>query len=374
MHSVHVIVRQFNRCVFASLAMIAMTSSGPLYGQGGSAKSEAGGVLKAGMNAPEFRVERFLKGTPFTSLKRGEVYVLDFWSTGCGPCVVSMPHLTELQREYRDKGVTVCGVNIWEAPKYDASTLDTVTQFLRDQSDILDFSVAYDGGAKFMDNAWMHAAEQVSIPCTFVVDREGKVAWVGHPDMLDMVLEEVVRGTWDIAAGPERLKQAEAAFAEAAAKYKQSLAAGDSAWDAAMARYPALGRTKTSQRLGSLLRAGHFAAAHDLGNRLIDDARKAHAVGPVRVVLDALESINKLTDDSAKELLVNAARANFDLNDNVKFAPYARHVVMARAYFRAGRDAEAYASVKQVLDLAPDELRVDLEKYLKQAEEEAKRE
>jgi thiol-disulfide isomerase/thioredoxin len=69
--------------------------------------------LHAGMLAPEFKVEKFLKGTPFTGLEKGHVYVIEFWATWCGPCVMSMPHLSQLQREYASKGVTICGVNIW---------------------------------------------------------------------------------------------------------------------------------------------------------------------------------------------------------------------------------------------------------------------
>ena len=332
----------------------------------------AGKPLKAGMLAPEFRVERFLKGSPFTSLEKGRIHVLDFWATGCGPCVVSMPHLSQLQREYRDKGVTICGVNIWEDSEYSEATLKKVSEFLRDYKDQLDFTIAYDGAAKFMDNAWMKAAERNGIPCTFVVNREGTVAWIGHPDMLDMVLDEVVRGTWDIAAGPERLKQAEAAFDDAATKYKESLPAGDASWGEAMARYPKLGRTRTGQRLGALLRGGHFAAAHDLGSRLIAEARKAHAIEPVRTVLEALESPNVLGNDSAKALLVEAARANFDLTDTVAFAPYARHAVMARAYFRAGRNQEAQASVSKALELAPEAVRSSIEKWMKEVEQESK--
>jgi hypothetical protein len=50
----------------------------------------------------------------------------------------------------------------------------------------------------------MKAARRNGIPCSFVVDKVGKIAFIGHPAELDDVLPKVVAGTWkgkeDIAA------------------------------------------------------------------------------------------------------------------------------------------------------------------------------
>ncbi len=107
-------------------------------------------TLKAGMPAPEFRVESFLKGKPFTAFEKGRIYIVEFWATWCGPCVLSMPHLSELQREYADKGVTICGVNVWQEKEYSPATLDTVTKFVQTKGDGMDYSVACDGAAAAM--------------------------------------------------------------------------------------------------------------------------------------------------------------------------------------------------------------------------------
>ncbi len=42
---------------------------------------------------------------------KGRVLLLDFWATWCGPCKLEIPHLIELQNEYRDAGLTVVGIN-----------------------------------------------------------------------------------------------------------------------------------------------------------------------------------------------------------------------------------------------------------------------
>src|SRR6266487_2199320 len=55
--------------------------------------------LKIGDPAPAFKVSKWLQGTEVKSFEKGKVYVVEFWSTWCGPCIVMMPHMSELQQE-----------------------------------------------------------------------------------------------------------------------------------------------------------------------------------------------------------------------------------------------------------------------------------
>lgn len=47
----------------------------------------------------------------------GRVLVLNFWSSGCGPCIAEMPHMDSLFRQYREDGLTVLGINQGEEPQ-----------------------------------------------------------------------------------------------------------------------------------------------------------------------------------------------------------------------------------------------------------------
>ncbi len=47
---------------------------------------------------------------------KGKVLVMDFWATWCGPCKMEIPHLIELQKEYRDQGLVVVGITLDEDP------------------------------------------------------------------------------------------------------------------------------------------------------------------------------------------------------------------------------------------------------------------
>ena len=156
-------------------------------------------ALEAGDTAPALSISRWLKGDAL-QLQAGEtVYVVEFWATWCGPCLMSMPHIAELQTKYGDK-VQIVGVTD-EEPQ-------VVEEFLKKMApggqqtweQLLTYRLALDanGGT---NAAWMQAAGQQGIPCAFIVGRQGKVEWIGHPMTIDKPLQQVVDGTWDIQRG-----------------------------------------------------------------------------------------------------------------------------------------------------------------------------
>jgi cytochrome c biogenesis protein CcmG/thiol:disulfide interchange protein DsbE len=63
--------------------------------------------------APDFTLTDIKTGKPLNlhSL-RGKVVLVDFWATWCGPCRMAIPHLIELQQEYRAKGLRVVGISL----------------------------------------------------------------------------------------------------------------------------------------------------------------------------------------------------------------------------------------------------------------------
>ena len=147
-----------------------------------------------GSQAPKLNIEHWIKGKPVDLNKADEkkIHVIEFWATWCGPCRTSIPHLTELQKKFKDKGVTIIGVT--------DEKKSTVERFVRRQGKQMEYTVAIEKGDS-MSQSYMRAFGQTGIPAAFVVDQKDRIAWVGHPmNGLDDVIDRLVNGNFDLEA------------------------------------------------------------------------------------------------------------------------------------------------------------------------------
>ena len=68
--------------------------------------------LVLGDPAPKLEVKEFVKGDVVKGFDKGKIYVVEFWATWCGPCRVSIPHLTEMQKQHPD--IKFLGVSVFD--------------------------------------------------------------------------------------------------------------------------------------------------------------------------------------------------------------------------------------------------------------------
>jgi len=156
-------------------------------------------AIKLGDPAPQLKIAQWIKGEPvdLAAGKGKNVYVLEFWATWCHPCRESIPHLTELQRKYKDRGLVVIGITDENNPK-------AVAPFVAKMGDKMDYTVAYDDNHQ-TNNAYIHAFGLRGIPHAFVIDREGRIAWSGHPKFgLEQAVDQIINGKYSLAAARTR--------------------------------------------------------------------------------------------------------------------------------------------------------------------------
>lgn len=149
--------------------------------------------LNIGDPAPHLRVSEWLKGKSIAEFDRGKVYVVDLWATWCGPCIEGMPQLSALARKYRNR-VEILGIDFKEKKM---TSLQKVKDFVDSMGHRMDFNIATDD-SDFMARAWYDASGDPGIPRSFVVNKEGRIAWIGHTAELSGILYKIVSNTWDI--------------------------------------------------------------------------------------------------------------------------------------------------------------------------------
>lgn len=161
--------------------------------------------------APAIQAQNWIGGEPLANCQPNNVYVLEFFSTSCPHCVAPMLNLIQLQEKYRDRGLEVVGV----AANERAGTADEARAhlgpWLTENVSKLNFRVGIDCTGE-MDKHWMEASLSTRLPTSFVVDRDSRIAFIGHPTELDDVLPKVLDGSWrssDQAKAADRKRIAE---------------------------------------------------------------------------------------------------------------------------------------------------------------------
>lgn len=162
--------------------------------------------LRVGDQAPELALDDWVQGERVTDFAAGRVRVIEFWSTGCGPCIAAMPQISALQERFGDD-VVVISIGIKD--NVDASKW--VRTIVEQQRENLRVRVAFDGDGAGVER-YQIASRSSSIPRAFLLDRAGRLVWIGHPNDLDEPIEAVLAGTWDVdSAASEFMRSAEIA-------------------------------------------------------------------------------------------------------------------------------------------------------------------
>jgi thiol-disulfide isomerase/thioredoxin len=146
--------------------------------------------------AKPLSIEQWVKGGP-VNLAEGKgktVYLVEFWATWCPPCGESVPHLSEIQQKYKDKGLVVVGVS--------SEGAEEVKAFVNEMGSNMNYVVAVDQNEQttmdYMEANWIN-----TIPHAFLVDANGMIVWHGSP--LDDDMEQALAKLLEPTAPPPPL-------------------------------------------------------------------------------------------------------------------------------------------------------------------------
>lgn len=322
------------RAVLGTVLIVALIAAGGCQTGASTAKpgDESATVAPPlGTAAPPLRIAEWVKGKP-VDLAAGQgqhVYVIEFWATWCGPCRASIPHLTEMQKKFKNKGVVFVGVT------NEQKDLGKVKSFVQDMGDKMDYTVAVDDGNATFD-AYMKTYKQNGIPHAFLIDKQGKIVWHDHPMQIEETIDQLVAGKFDRAAAQRKMKERDEA--QAAAQKVFTL------------------RQKYFELVST---AGNAEQARQVAEDFLKQAGKsAPALNDFAWTL--------LTSDKVKErdlqLGLRVAQAAYDASQG-QDAPILD--TYARALFDNGKKAEAIKFQKKAVELCKDEtMRQELQQTL----------
>lgn len=345
------------RNVFAALLVAALSAAG---GFAQEKKDEKKPKLGVGDAAPPLvKVTAWLNGAEPKTFEKDKVYVLEFWATWCGPCIGAMPHLTELAKENAAKGLVVIGLTHKDDR---GNNKESVTKFVeKNKGNKLGYVVGYSDGDE-VNAAYMDAAGQDGIPCSFVVGKSGKVEYIGHPMNLDEVLPKVLDGTWkgkaDADAMEAREKELEKVFEE---KTEAAMLAKLGEF---MTKHPEKAKADDLRQLhlGLLVANKKWDEAKAVAEECIALSEKKKAVMPAAAALAFADP----TANPEKKHLGVAVKA---IETVLKIDDKDLGVLIAavQVYTSAGDKDKATAYGKKAIEAAPnDQVRKEVEKAVEE--------
>jgi thiol-disulfide isomerase/thioredoxin len=327
--------------------LLSLLFGGALVSAGNAAS------LKIGDPAPKLHVAKWVQGEPVEGFETGKVYVVEFWATWCGPCRASIPHLNAMYQKYKDKGMVVIGQDVWEQEE------SGVVPFVKKMGTNMTYRVALDDKSHDEKGAmaanWMEAAGLNGIPSAFIVNKQGRIAWIGHPmTMTEKLWDDILADRYDLAkaaADHEKEEAQQEQLSALSAKLGAAMKAGK--WEDANAVVDEMTKVMPENppqlqmiRLEILFREKKYDDAYRLAGTIsdahLDDANLQNGIAWTLVSRPGLEK----RDTVLAEKIAGRANKAADGKDAAILD------TLARAQFMNGKKTEAIATEEKAAAVA----------------------
>jgi thiol-disulfide isomerase/thioredoxin len=297
-------------------------------------------ALRIGDNAPRITVSEFIKGKPFSQFTAGKTYVVEFWATWCGPCKQTMPHLTKLQKKYPN--TTFLGVSVSEPDPA------KVRPFVQSMGAQIGYAIARDTPERTMGMNWLAASNQATLPVAFVVNAKGKIAWIGHPMLLEDPLKQINADKWDLNTA-RTVQEKEATLALKTRQFKARVESAKSADEAVNVMTQTFTRDPFMEKEFGIFKFGALYKSKPkdalvYGTKLVDSVYKNDSIWLVRFASAILGE-----GKPAPVFTALAVRASERADTLTKGNEVVIIDTLAGAYFAAGNAQKAVTTEQRAI-------------------------
>ena len=120
---------------------------------------------------------------------KGQVILLDFWASWCGPCKISFPAMEELGKKYSSQGFSVIAVSVDEKA-------ENMQRFVKSAK--VSFTIVRDAQHKLVS-----AVNVKAMPTSFLIDRSGKIRFVHNGFDREQTMREYVKEIEELLKEPK---------------------------------------------------------------------------------------------------------------------------------------------------------------------------
>ena len=117
--------------------------------------------------APDFTLKAINDSTYTLSKLKGNVVLINFWATWCGPCRMEIPEFNELYEKYHDEGFELLGISISDTKKQ----LKNYTNSYK-----VKYPLLY-GSANDLNKITTDFGGVYAVPSSFLVNKNGEIVW-----------------------------------------------------------------------------------------------------------------------------------------------------------------------------------------------------
>lgn len=166
-------------------------------------QQRASETIQVGMEAPDIELPSPSGKSYKLSNLKGKVVLIDFWASWCGPCRRANPHVVDIYKRYKSKGFTVFSVSLDGVDSRTKAQLNdeaSINQFMVNAKQAWVGAIEKDGlewethvsDLKKWECAPAAAYGVRSIPKTFLLDKDGKIAAVDPRENLEEEIKKLL--------------------------------------------------------------------------------------------------------------------------------------------------------------------------------------